>query len=468
MSIKRRFMLYNLMMLIFPLIISLIVFELSTNFFEDTFLIRNENYEEHIEKSSEVIAFARSKQALELSSLESFAKEKGYSLYIVKDNELLYENLSSDSESIVKQIEVIEYDVVYHFSGKVTIATRINYVDGPYDIYFISRENVSPKMTVTLIQLLLIAILVVVFIAVATSNYIVSGQMIKSFSKPLEKLSRNANKIRKGDLDEPVGKPEIKEFNQLYATFDLMRAELKSNIDKNIKYEKNRREMLAGISHDLKTPLTVIQGYSKGLIDGIAKDEQQTKKYVDVIYRKSLEMESLLNQLSIFSNLENKTFTFKFETINLHTFLEKLIKQTRSEYLNKIKINYQNNCKDIVVSIDILQMQRVFDNLVSNSIKYNDNELIIINFVVTKHNNKEVVIIVSDNGIGVSEEEIEHIFENFYRVDESRSTKVEGNGLGLAICKNIIEAHQGTITASSLDSLTITITLPIGEEYGKS
>ena len=110
-------------------------------------------------------------------------------------------------------------------------------------------------------------------------------------------------------------------------------------------------------------------------------------------------------------------------------------------------------------------MKRVLDNLISNSIKYNNNANVLINFRVIKINELKVQIEVSDNGIGVEKSELERIFENFYRIDESRSTKVEGNGLGLAICKNIIEAHNGTISAKSDNGLTIVITLPIGEEH---
>lgn len=466
MSIKRRFMLYNLMMLIFPFVIAIIVYILSTNFFENTFFLNTVNYTKQIENSSEVIEYAHGANKLELSKLKDFALEKGYQIYILKDKELVYKNISESDLDILNRIHTINYDVVYHFEGKVTIASLLNYQDGTYEAYFISKDTVTPVMSINLLQLLLVIILTIVFIAFATSNYVISGSMIKSFSKPLAKLSKNANKIREGDLSEPVGKPDINEFEELYQTFELMRKELKNNIDKNVKYEQSRREMLAGISHDLKTPLTAIQGYSKGLIDGVAKNEQQAKKYMEVIYRKSIEMEKLLDQLTIFSNLENKTFSFKYDKVNLNQFLDTFIHETKKEYLDKkIKFTYENDYVNLIVNIDIFQMKRVLDNLISNSIKYNNNANVLINFRVIKINELKVQIEVSDNGIGVEKSELERIFENFYRIDESRSTKVEGNGLGLAICKNIIEAHNGTISAKSDNGLTIVITLPIGEEH---
>ena len=213
---------------------------------------------------------------------------------------------------------------------------------------FVSRNLAAPFMNITIVQLLLVSIIVVLFVAVGISNYVITGKMVNSFSKPLSHLSSHANKIREGDLTSSVGNADIKEFVEVYDTFELMRKELKSNIDKNIKYEKSRKEMLAGISHDLKTPLTVIQGYSKGLLDGVAKNEEQTKKYLEAIMRKSIEMEGLLNQLTIFSSLENESFVLKQESKNLSEFLKTFMKNQKTTYLNK-KISLK--IKIIIINI---------------------------------------------------------------------------------------------------------------------
>lgn len=464
MSLKRRFMLYYIIMLIFPLAISYAVYNFSTNFFENEVFVKNDNYVNYINNSSEVIAFVRKNDQLYLSDLEKLARDKGYHFSVVKDGELIFENLNSDEMKIVDQIKMANYDIVYNISGKVAIATRINYYDGVYDMFFVSRSNVQPMFTLNLFQIFLFLVIIVMLVAVASSNYLVTRTMINSFLKPVSKLSKTANKIRKGELSEPVGKADVEEFEELFITFDLMRKELKANIDKNITYENNRREMLAGMSHDLKTPLTVIQGYSKALIDGVVKDKEQIDKYIQIINRKSIEMESLINQLSIFSKLENKAFVFNYEKFNLDTFLREFITLSKTEYLNKkIVFIYANIHRDINVNIDVMQMNRVFENLFTNSVKYNDNNKVKIKINVKSINEKEVQISFSDNGIGVPEENINNIFENFYRVDESRSAEIEGNGLGLAICKSIVEAHNGKIEASSDKHLEIRITLPIGE-----
>lgn len=464
MSIKRRFVFYNIIMFIFPLLISFAVYKLSTNFFENEVFVRNDNYVNYIDNSSEVIAFVRKSDQLLLSDLEKLARDKGYFFCVEKDGELIFSNLRREEMNIVEQIKMVNYDIVYNISGKIAIATRTIYSDGVYDIFFVSRSYVQPVFTFNLFQIFLFIVLIVVLIAVASSNLLVTRNMVNSFLKPLSKLSKSANKIRHGNLVEPVGKAGVEEFEELFITFDLMRKELKNNIDKNVNYENTRREMLAGMSHDLKTPLTVIQGYSKALKDGIAKNKEQNDKYLEVIYRKSVEMESLLNQLSIFSKLENKAFVFKYEKVNLHDFLDDFIKLSKTEMLDKkIVFIYSNLFKDVNVNIDVMQMHRVFENLFTNSVKYNKNHKVRIKIRVTMLNEKEVQIAFSDNGIGVPEKDINLIFDNFYRVDESRSTQVEGNGLGLAICKNIVESHGGKISAVSEKSLEVRITLPIGE-----
>lgn len=464
MSIKRRFVLYNIIMFIFPLVISVAVYYFSSNFFGNEVFVRNDNYVNYINNSSEVIAFIRKNDQLLLSDLEKLAREKGYFFSVEKDGVVIFQNLNEEEMNIVEQIKMVNYDVVYNISGKIAIATRTTYNDGIYDIFFVSRSYVQPIFTFNLFQIFLFLVLIVVLVAVASSNYLVTRKMVNSFLKPVSKLSKTANKIRHGDLGEPVGKANVEEFEELFITFDLMRKELKNNIDKNVNYENSRRQMLAGMSHDLKTPLTVIQGYSKALIDGIAKDKTQTDKYLEVIHRKSIEMESLLNQLSVFSKLENKAFVFNYEKVSLHEFIDNFIKLSKTEYLDKkIVFIYSNLNKDINVNIDTMQMNRVLDNIFSNSVKYNKNNRVKIKIRVTKINDNEVQIAFSDNGIGVPEKDIELIFDNFYRVDESRSTQVEGNGLGLAICKNIVESHKGKISAVSNKNLEIRITLPIGE-----
>lgn len=465
MSIKKNLTFSNALMLIVPILVALLTFELSTNYFENIFVLRNENYPKYIEKSSLIVDYAKSQYEFKLAELESYANQCGFSIYINKDGNLYYENLERRDEDIVSYIKVIEHDVVYQLNGKMTISTQVLYDDGYYEMYFVSKENISPLISISFVQMLLLSVLFISFITVALTNFITTNRLVKSILNPLDTLAKSADKIRLGNLSEPVGNSGVKELQELFYTFDLMREELKQSTEENEQHEKNRREMIAGISHDLKTPLTVIQGYSKGLLDGVASNPAKTKKYIEIINKKSIEMESLLNQLTVFSKLDNKTFEFKKELRNIDFLLNKYIKLQRTQFYDKkVYFEYVNKCKHINVSIDVLQVQRVLDNLISNSIKYNDKDKVIIKFYVYVLNINEVAIEVSDNGIGVLEKDLGKIFESFYRVDQSRSTKIEGSGLGLAICKSIIEAHNGKISAISKDGLTIRITLPIGEQ----
>ena len=464
MSIKKKFRFYNFIMIIIPIVVTLFVFRVSTKFFEQQYLIRDDSYLEYINKSSGLIKYVKESKEFDYRVLVNKTDDLNFSMYIMRNGELFFENFSRIDESLIPSINVIEENVVYHFGGKIMITAKAEYDDGIYDFYFLTRDYVSPVVSTTVVQALLLSVLVISFVTVGLTNYITTNSMIKMMLKPLENMTKSANEIRKGNLSKPLGKAGINELERFFMTFDLMRINLKNNIAINAKYEKDRREMLAGISHDLKTPITVVKGYSKGIIDGVAKEDEQVRRYIETIYRKSLEMESLLNQLTVFSKLENNSFASKLENKNLHGILELFIEQHNSTIYNKnLKIEYINRCKKVDVNIDVLQMQRVFDNIISNSLKYNNKANVRVKVLVRMISSKEVSISISDNGIGVPEKDLDKIFESFYRVDKARSSKVEGNGLGLAICKGIVEAHNGKIYAKSGYGLTIVINLPVGE-----
>ena len=159
MSIKRRFVLYNIIMFIFPLIISVAVYHFSSNFFGNEVFVKNDNYVNYVNNSSEVIAFIRKNDQLLLSDLEKLARDKGYFFSVEKDGVLIFQNLNEEEMNIVEQIKMVNYDIVYNISGKIAIATRTVYSDGVYDMFFVSRSYVQPVFTFNLFQIFLFLVL---------------------------------------------------------------------------------------------------------------------------------------------------------------------------------------------------------------------------------------------------------------------------------------------------------------------
>ena len=175
-------------------------------------------------------------------------------------------------------------------------------------------------------------------------------------------------------------------------------------------------------------------------------------------------MDTLIERLLYFSRVENGQIAYSMKNISAKKFIEQYIKGQEFDFKEKgieIKSNVKTNDS---INVDIMQINRVFDNIIQNSIKYaNANNLVIEITAQSIQNN--VVIEIKDNGVGIEDNKLDKIFEEFYRADESRTnTNVEGNGIGLYVCKYIIEKHKGSIKAKNENGLNIIITLPKGED----
>jgi signal transduction histidine kinase len=278
---------------------------------------------------------------------------------------------------------------------------------------------------------------------------------------PLELLSYGAEQIKDGNLDFEMNYESDDEFAQVCGDFDEMRLRLKDSVDMQLKYEENRKQLVVGISHDLRTPLTAIKGYVEGLRDGVANTPEKQKKYLNTIYTKACDMDILVDQLFLFSKLDTGSFPFKFDIVNIKEYMNNFYIHAKDEFYGKdVEILFNNKCSDVcLIKIDCQEMNRVLLNIVENSIKYKGDYKGTIKINLYEEEDF-VVLELSDNGKGVEEEELSNLFVSFYRGDASRTNPNEGSGLGLAIAKNIVEAHDGKIVAYNMDGLTIKITLP--------
>ena len=286
-------------------------------------------------------------------------------------------------------------------------------------------------------------------------------KIYKKLIVPLELLSYGAEQIKNGNLDFEMNYESDDEFKQVCGDFDEMRLRLKDSVDSQLKYEEDRKQLVVGISHDLRTPLTAIKGYVEGLIDGIANTPEKQKKYLNTIYTKACDMDMLVDRLFLFSKLDTGNFPFKFDKINIKEYMKSFYNHAKDEFYGKdIELFFESKCDDLcMVKIDCQEMNRVLLNIVENSVKYKGNSIGEIKIQLYEKEDS-VVLEISDNGKGVEEEELSNLFVSFYRGDAARTNPNEGSGLGLAIAKNIVEAHGGKIEAYNMDGLTINITLP--------
>jgi histidine kinase len=276
-------------------------------------------------------------------------------------------------------------------------------------------------------------------------NYLVSRSIIK----PISKLKNGAEKIKVGDLNFEIETKSNDEIGVLNKAFEEMRIKLKESINLQIQYEENRKELLSNISHDLKTPITSIIGYVEGIKDGVANTPEKMEKYLSTVYSKAKDMDSLIDELFLFSKLDLKKEPFHFETFELNKYIGSYIEEIYLDLLQQgIKIDLSQSNESIDVTADREKLKRVLSNLVSNSVKYMNKEEKKISFSLNEQLN-EVIVEVTDNGQGIDPAALPFIFDRFYRAEQSRNSQTGGSGLGLAIAKQIVEEHGGEIWATS-------------------
>ena len=212
------------------------------------------------------------------------------------------------------------------------------------------------------------------------------------------------------------------------------------------KLENLRREFVANVSHELKTPITSIKGFAETLIEGAKNDEQSLDMFLNIILKESNRIESLVMDLLDLSHLEQQT---EIETnyMNLSELAYNTIDNLQTQAINKnIEIQPEIE-KDVIIEAHENKIAQVITNLLSNAINYSleDNKVIVRVF----REGKKVNLEIQDFGIGISVKDQKHIFERFYRVDKARSRDSGGTGLGLSITKHIVEAHNGRININS-------------------
>ncbi|MGR9049096.1 two-component system histidine kinase PnpS [Halobacillus faecis] len=211
--------------------------------------------------------------------------------------------------------------------------------------------------------------------------------------------------------------------------------------------EQMRKDFVANVSHELKTPITSIRGFSETLLDGAMKDEKMLEQFLQIILKESGRLQSLIQDLLELSKLERDDFLLNVEQVEVQRLLNDLlpiVEQHAEQKEVKLHASVDGNT---LIQGDSSRLKQVFMNLLTNAINYSGDEgEVTLEF---QESENHVTIKITDNGVGIPEEEISRIFERFYRVDKARSRNSGGTGLGLAIVKHIVEAHEGTIHVES-------------------
>ena len=333
-------------------------------------------------------------------------------------------------------------------------------------------ENSSAASAVKALPLPFVVNYVIIVIVIVTATISLAGvagyYLLKSLLIPLNTLTKIAEQIGGGNLDVEIKWHKKDEFGEVFTQFDDMRVRLKDSIMQKADMENARKEMIANISHDLKTPLTSISGYASGILEGIADTDEKKQKYLNTIIMRTKDIDCLVDDLFLFSKLDSKQISFNMQITDIPLYVTEVTEEISLGYRERSSLNITLNFRtdeNIYAKIDTAQCKRVILNIVSNSIKYRRGNETQIDVEIYRNDNW-VILKLSDNGVGISEKDIAHIFDRFYRTDAARSNlgnPYGGSGLGLSIAKQIIESQGGRIWARSREDVGTNIYISFPE-----
>ncbi len=302
-----------------------------------------------------------------------------------------------------------------------------------------------------------------------TLLYILIGILIFSVSFALmqhrqvqymQKLSIAMHKISNGDLTTTVDIEGDNELSQMAMELNQMAEQVRSLMEREREAERTKNDLITNVAHDLRTPLTSIIGYLELLSSNRPLDEEMRKKYLSIAYQKSCHLQVLIEDLFGFTSLGYGKITAKMTELDIVNLLAQLLDEFYPIFeQNHLEYSYNTNVSSKIIVGDGTLLARLFDNLLNNAVKYgNDGKMI---NVILNAEETAVTIQVINFGSIIPANELNTIFEKFYRMEQSRSTQTGGTGLGLAIAKNIVDVHNGSITAeSSLNGTIFKVVLP--------
>ena len=319
-----------------------------------------------------------------------------------------------------------------------------------YDISLAQSSSNQVKLMAK--DMILTATIILVFTALSVGLWI-----YRSIAVPLVKLKKATKNIKEGNLDFVLEVEGNDEFSQLCQDFEEMRKRLKESTEEKILMDKENKELISNISHDLKTPITAVKGYVEGIMDGVADTPEKMDRYVRTIYNKTNEMDHLINELTFYSKIDTNRIPYTFSKLNVEDYFSDCAEEVGLELETRgIQLCYANYVdKDVLVIADGEQIRRVIHNIISNAIKYMDkqNGMKGIIQIRVKDVGDFVQVEIEDNGKGIAAKDLPYIFDRFYRTDVSRNSSKGGSGIGLSIVRKILEDHGGKVWATSREGI---------------
>lgn len=304
----------------------------------------------------------------------------------------------------------------------------------------------------------------IIFTAKEIAHLYIYWRLEKRIMKPIESLKTGVEQIAKGNYEVRIEKKVYNEIGILIDEFNKMAEKLEQGEKLKKEYEENRKTLIANISHDLKTPITSINGYVEAILDGVAHSPDIINSYLKTIHSNIDYINRLIDDLFLFSKLDMQKVDFKFEKVKIKPFMQDMMEEFAFVLGEKnIKFSFADKIeREIEVNIDGKRIYQTIRNIIGNAVKYGEKENLAIS-IGLKDEKDHIKIIISDNGPGIAPDKLPYVFDRFYRIDTERTKDLMSTGLGLAIAKEMVEAHGGRISVQSIlsEGSTFIVELPI-------
>lgn len=476
MTIKKRLVISNILMILVPVVITALIGLVCVGMVWYTAVHgtgfgveRSEDFymaSQGISKMAEnaLKDSTRGKQIDGLTRLSQILDKNAMSLTVEADGENLYRyGSSADADAnLQKAVNALNGEGYVSKGERELFARQVSIRGTLYRIsVFASHAELSYGTLKAVIALAVIILLFGIFLSILLTNRFLTKFVFQKIKQPLDMLSEGVRQIRDGNLDHRIVYETKDEFAPICSDFNEMAVRLKESVDLTQQHEQSRRELLAGISHDLRSPLTSIRAYVEGLLDGVPKTPEARRNYLTTIKNKAEDIDRMVEELFTFSKMEMGEYPDHPELLRLDDEIRKLVSSAGAEYAEKGLLISTGELVPATVSADPEQLRRVLVNIMENSLKYKDKETGRLEISLREETNG-FRLAFCDDGPGVPAESLPRLFDAFYRSDPARQNPNRGSGLGLSIAAGAVRRMNGKIRAEAgrAGGLAIVIRLP--------
>lgn len=383
------------------------------------------------------------------SSTISMLNKNGMALKMESDGETFWEYGRAEDvdEALLSAAGLLDGQPTITLNGRGLYVGMVQIENVDYTIYlfgnYFGRERYSELKVVLVLSAIVIAF--TIFLSILLTNRFLTKFVFKRIEEPLDVLADGVHEIKNGNLEYRIPYDREDEFLSVCKDFNEMAVRLKQSVDGMQRQEQSRKELIAGISHDLRSPLTSIQAYVEGLLDGIARTPEAQKRYLETIKGKAEDLAHIISQLFLFSKMELEEYPENPILFSLDEKITEIIFTLKEDYAEQ-GLTIHMELEPVKIYADPVELHRIIVNILENSLKYKKKERgnIRIRLERTAGGSR---LSLADDGPGVPQEALPHLFEVFYRSDPSRQNPDKGSGLGLAIVANAVRRMGGMIQA---------------------